>query len=238
MARVDWLWKFEGQLRVIATPYHKGKHYATHPKQLVPIVKYLENLHNSGYVHGDIRAYNMVLKYENSDNTINRDNPEGWLIDFDFGGLVKDGNPKYPSGYTHSLDDGFRRGEPGKPITFDHDWFALGKMIFEKCYILTQPKIVNYDDYFQLQQIVKIQQILRTFTEDNNKKSTLEGGTAAKFLCNFLEEADNIGFTLTLVSSFETSLRNCHLFHEQTINLNKDSKGATGSPEKNSREYN
>ena len=129
-ADIEWLWECQGQPKVIATPYHEGKHYATHPNQFIPIVNYLDNLHKNGYVHGDIRAYNIVLKYHDSEDNIK---PEGWLIDFDFGGLVKHNYPKYPSGYEKNLTDGFRRGESGQPITYDQDWYALGQMLFRKC---------------------------------------------------------------------------------------------------------
>ena len=130
-AQIDWLWKFTRQLKVIALPYHKGEHYATDPLQLKPIVEYLHEMHKTGYVHGDIRAYNMVLNYEDQENL------QGYLIDFDFGGHVDNESPKYPTGYVYSLDDGYRSGEEGKPITFAQDWFALGQIIFVRCYKLT-----------------------------------------------------------------------------------------------------
>ena len=149
----EWLWKFQGQLKIIATPYHKGKHYVTHPNQLLPIVDYLEEMHKNGYAHGDIRAYNVVLNYDDGNN------PKGWLIDFDFGGRVVHGeSPKYPSGYRKNLDDGFRKGEPGQPITFDQDWYALGQIIFSKCYTLSHPDVGSSGD---IRRRYGIQMVLR-----------------------------------------------------------------------------
>jgi hypothetical protein len=55
-------------------------------------------------VHGDIRACNTVLRY--NDTTLIDDDPKGWLIDFDLGGRV--GRAKYPDGYNVSLADGVR----------------------------------------------------------------------------------------------------------------------------------
>ena len=135
MADREWLWEFRGQLKVIATPYYQGKHFAIHPSQLIPIVKYLHEMHKTGYVHGDIRAYNMVLNYEGIENQ------DGCLIDFDFGGHVEKESPKYPTGYRKDLADGFRIGEEGTPITFAQDWYALGQIIFDKCYKLSHINI-------------------------------------------------------------------------------------------------
>lgn len=59
--RRDWLWEFRGKLLVIATLYLVGRHYATKPTNFLPIIEHLERLHKLGYVHGDIRAFNMVL---------------------------------------------------------------------------------------------------------------------------------------------------------------------------------
>ena len=60
---MDWLWSYKGKLLIISTPFHEGIHYATHPKHFLPIINHLSQLHSQGFVHGDIRAYNMVLHY-------------------------------------------------------------------------------------------------------------------------------------------------------------------------------
>ena len=133
LSNMEWLWKFQGQLKVISTPYHEGKHYATKPKHFLPIIDHLEQIHASGFVHGDIRAYNMVLNYKDDDDDTNDPNhkPEGYLIDFDFGGREAE-SPTYPSGYVHKLDDAFRLGRPGDIITTAHDWYALGDVIMNR----------------------------------------------------------------------------------------------------------
>ena len=38
---------------------------------------------------------------------------------------------KYPRGYNKFLGDGFRFGEPEKPIEVWHDWYALATLMFQ-----------------------------------------------------------------------------------------------------------
>jgi hypothetical protein len=71
-------------------------------------------MHEEGYVHGDIRCFNIVFG-------------KG-LIDFDFGGRIE--NAKYPPGYQAILGDGRRLGSAGETITKWHDWYALIDVIF------------------------------------------------------------------------------------------------------------
>ena len=220
LADLDWLWQSKGQLKVISTPYHEGKHYATHPNQYLPIVDRLEELHNNGYVHGDIRAYNMVLNYEDANN------PKGWLIDFDFGGRINE-RPKYPSGYVHSLDDGFRLGKPGKAIEDDHDWYALGQIIFSKCYTLTHPDIGRVTADVTNELLVNIPQKFFCLKGDY---SNLQGG-AVTFLRNYLRLAADNGFEFNLTDSFQKSLEDCNMLEDRK-SRRTDSKGATGSPPK------
>jgi hypothetical protein len=123
-APINWLWQCRGKLLVIAIPYIKGGHYATRPTDFLPIVEHLEYLHSWGYVHGDIRAYNMVFE----DREYSVDKPKGCLIDFDFGG-ARATSVKYPANYARSLDDGSRVGRGGQPIEFFDDWFALVQVI-------------------------------------------------------------------------------------------------------------
>ena len=84
-------------LQIIATPSHVGEHLASRPNQFLPIIKHPEDLHSKNYLHGDIRAYNMVLHNDPPEN------PFGKLIDFDYGGdiapdvISNESNPKYPS---------------------------------------------------------------------------------------------------------------------------------------------
>ncbi|KAG7341163.1 RIO1 family protein [Nitzschia inconspicua] len=113
------LWTRSSQdILIIAVPYCHGRHYAESPADFLPIIDQLQALHREGFVHGDIRAYNIVFK----------DDKEGWLIDFDFGG--KSDVQTYPKGYQSALSDGIRMGTEGEVITKHHDWNALGMLMF------------------------------------------------------------------------------------------------------------
>jgi hypothetical protein len=61
LTEYDWLWQFRGRLLILATPFREGYHFAHRPTDFMPIIEHLEHLHNEGFVHGDIRAFNMVL---------------------------------------------------------------------------------------------------------------------------------------------------------------------------------
>jgi serine/threonine protein kinase len=116
-----------GSFLLISIPCLRGKHVATRPKAFLPIIDHLVAMHEQGLVHGDIRACNTVLDY--NDTTSIDDDPQGWLIDFDLGGCV--GIAKYPDGYNVWLPDGLRVRVPfGANIEKWHDWFALGQLIF------------------------------------------------------------------------------------------------------------
>jgi hypothetical protein len=116
IAMQDWLWDFGGELLVIETNFHKGRHYALSPKEFIPVVAFLQKMHEKGCVHGDIRCANIVF--------------DKCLIDFDLGGRLEDA-PAYPSGYASNLYDGSRLGRGLEPITKWHDWYALLTVMFE-----------------------------------------------------------------------------------------------------------
>jgi hypothetical protein len=120
----DWLWAKKGQFVAILVPYRHGRHYATNIKDFKPILKHLRRLHENGFVHGDIRGFNMAMKNEN----------EGYLIDLDYGGKV-DGSPgnapRYPEGYKFYLPDGSRPRQPDRsPITMKDDLQAMTNLMW------------------------------------------------------------------------------------------------------------
>jgi hypothetical protein len=114
----------DGELLIIATPYRRGDHKAKSPASFVGVIEDLERLHKRGYVHGDIRGFNIVFGEDRS-----------CLIDFDFGGK-EDRVPvvKYPKGYRRTLVDGVRIGKGEQEILKWHDWYALGNLIFNPSY--------------------------------------------------------------------------------------------------------
>ena len=109
------------RLLIISTPFREGVHVAQHPIDFLPIIEHLESIHKAGYVHGDIRACNTAFP--------KTEGGPGYLIDFDFSG--KAGKVYYPSGYVRNLDDGNRFGTQGQLIEKWHDWYALGRLIFD-----------------------------------------------------------------------------------------------------------
>lgn len=117
----DRFWNENKSFKIISTPYRDGGHLAKSFGAFLPIIEQLEKLHEAGFVHGDIRAFNTVFGLNET---------EGWLIDFDFGGKITN-SPKYPPGYRSTLDDGRRRGSEKGVITKWHDWYALFYLIFE-----------------------------------------------------------------------------------------------------------
>lgn len=107
----------ERGLSVIKMPKKNGTHYATKPTDFTLIINQLQQLHSNGFVHGDIRGFNIVF------------GPEGGLIDFDYSG--KPGKP-YPKGYRSILVDGIRCGGVDLETSMQkwHDWLAFGNLVF------------------------------------------------------------------------------------------------------------
>jgi hypothetical protein len=119
--RHSWLWDNYGKLQLIETAFvescQPNVHEAQRPGDFIPIINHLLHLHEQGFVHGDIRAFNMVF-----------DGMDGKLIDFDLSGKV--GETLYPLGYKTELPDSYRCGVEQQLIEPHHDWYALGKVIF------------------------------------------------------------------------------------------------------------
>eukprot|EP00980_Cylindrotheca_fusiformis_P025875 scaffold14775_cov62-Cylindrotheca_fusiformis.AAC.1 len=108
-------------MMIIAVPYRPGSHIARKPKDFVPIINQLQELHVKGFVHGDIRAFNTVFGEKEHEGS--------WLIDFDIGGKIG-GSTMYPTGYSIFRPDGVSKGIDGHEILTWHDWFALGHLMF------------------------------------------------------------------------------------------------------------
>jgi hypothetical protein len=239
----SWLWDYRGQLVVIATPFLDGVHYATRPKHFLPTIKHLEKMHQNGFVHGDIRAYNMVLKYDDSEDE-NVDS-EGWLIDFDYGGQVITSknptlsNPKYPSGYVDDLTDGVRPGRPGGDITFEDDWRALGSVILE-LYTLVPgsthegktkmeiPLNRMRDAFVQWKDNFFLGLMQNTFAAVDEECTIIPSENPGPFLRAYLKLAQDNEFVLKPTGNFKRDLEKCNM--RKCHDPRKGSKGATGSP--------
>ena len=231
---IDWLFMYRGQLKIIATPFLRGVHYATLPKHFIPIVQHLKALHDKHYVHGDIRAYNMVLDYENPNSE-----STGKLIDFDFGGNVEniENGPKYPSGYEYSLKDGIRVGRPGENITFEHDWRALGSVILDLYDLVpginTDGKRYSQCTYMRLaflnwEDDNAIIRMRKAFL-DLGENSVMPNENPSEFLLLYLGLVQKNHLVLQPNGPFTSDLKACNMIN---ANRRNGSKGATGSPNK------
>jgi hypothetical protein len=118
----DWLWAKKGQFVAIVVPYRHGRHYATNIKDFKPVLEHLRRLHENGFVHGDVRGFNMAMKNED----------EGFLIDLDYGGKADGSNPpKYPEGYKFDLADGDREERQERShITVKDDLQAMTNLMW------------------------------------------------------------------------------------------------------------
>lgn len=112
-----------GKVKAIAVTYHEGIHACRNLTQARSVIRELMDLHNEGFVHGDIRGFNMVFS-ENTDRA--------FLIDFDFGGKLTVDDSKYPRSYKDGLPGGRRMGSAGESITKEYDVhdlaYALGTL--------------------------------------------------------------------------------------------------------------
>ena len=105
-----------GRVLAIAVDFIPGVHYFETIHQVSSIVKKLSQLHYAGYVHGDIRALNLVVQGNSAE-----------FIDFDFCG--KKNEVTYPPGYNKRLDDGLREGKANQPITTHDDFMAIQSIL-------------------------------------------------------------------------------------------------------------
>ena len=249
--KANWLWKCQGQVKVIVTEYHNGVHYSTKPYHFLPIVAHLEQLHANHYVHGDIRAFNMVLQYPDHEANPNGENRtigiedswsstnaykecKGWLIDFDYGGMLITGtenieqsttgnnqrcDPIYPKGYVKNLGDGSRLGEAGDNIKYEDDWFALGEIIFNLHHI------PEYADIKDMQVRDSLSRLKEAFLSVRYRETSPDAANAIR---EYLQLASDQGVTLSPAVKFQSHLVENDLLEYQTQQMN--SNCATGSP--------
>jgi serine/threonine protein kinase len=177
----------EKTVKVISTPYREGKHWAMYPRSFIPIIDQLKKLHSNDYVHGDIRAYNIIFNE-------NEDKRQGWLIDFDFGGkCVGESLVTYPPRYMSALDDGQRIGKSYKIIQKWHDWYALGQLIFSK-HTFEVPEDLKIDEHTELVMLKKKAQVIKKWTNMINSDLDDNDIEELKHFLKLYETA--YGFTL------------------------------------------
>eukprot|EP01094_Clydonella_sp_ATCC50884_P015404 TRINITY_DN25_c0_g1_i6.p1 TRINITY_DN25_c0_g1~~TRINITY_DN25_c0_g1_i6.p1 ORF type:complete len:480 (-),score=96.99 TRINITY_DN25_c0_g1_i6:100-1470(-) len=106
-----------GDLKVLEYKKIEGSHWPTTGEHVRLMIDNLTSLHGNNFVHGDIRASNMLF------------GEHGGFIDFDFGGAH--GDRKYPEGYNPNINDGKRHvgAREKQPLEFSHDWFSLAAVM-------------------------------------------------------------------------------------------------------------
>jgi len=96
--------------------YLEGSHIPKSYHQLLTIMRALKKLHNSDYVHSDIRKQNLIFGVEDD---------EAWIIDFDLAGKV---GSRYPESYNYlNIPE---RHNPARDRAVAHDVQAI-KKVFE-----------------------------------------------------------------------------------------------------------
>lgn len=75
----------------------------------------LHIIHEWGFVHGDVRACNIIFSQDSS-----------FLIDYD---LASKAGELYPIGFVHHDQERHPEARAGHPMHPVHDWFALGVII-------------------------------------------------------------------------------------------------------------
>jgi hypothetical protein len=118
-------------LQIISYTKIQGSHCPSVVGHITSLVSRMEVLHQSGYVHGDLRFLNVVFSTELNP-------PKATLIDFDYSG--PEGEKRYPPRFNLDIPDGSRHcdAQPGALLNKTHDVAAMQWM----CGVL-QPKKEN-----------------------------------------------------------------------------------------------
>jgi hypothetical protein len=124
-----------GKVEVIAVPFVPGSHACSNVHEALCLTRFIKEMHKEGFVHGDIRALNIVFA---GDKTI--------LIDYDFGGI--DGQVEYPPGYEKVLPDGGRgSANQGEMITSERDTEALHYVLGVLHFLDTRAPSASHTDW-------------------------------------------------------------------------------------------
>jgi serine/threonine protein kinase len=197
---MDWIWGNGGQLQVIKTRFWPGRHYALRLSEFFPIIEDLQDLHKNGFVHGDIRGFNIIFCENN-----------GKLIDFDFGGRV--GVANYPGGYKFSLTDG-TRVEPldgTHQIRKWHDWYALGHVF------LSYHKILHPDG-LSMEQVGSMRLALERLERDHTSMSSDEDALVFSMtLISMLKKWDDTGFACQPTEVYRFAMKDAKVFATESL---------------------
>jgi hypothetical protein len=232
------IWQKNGHLLLIHVPYESvpvktikalcwipaaadkyGPHVATSPGDFIPLLVKLYFLLKEGYVHGDIRCFNMLFGGR-----------EGAFIDLDLSGII--GEQRFAQGYNFiKLCDGRRPGSAGEYIAAWHDVTSFLRT-FDYCHDLQPPAELEQTTVDRMEKTLK--KLMKDFATSRaeamirlasgraemsmyNLDDKLAGGI--KDLYKFLKEAEQDGWELTLNADYLEGIL-------------KSTQKATGSPNK------
>lgn len=165
-----------GKVEVIAVPFVPGSHACSNVLEALCLTRYLKDMHREGYVHGDIRALNIVFA---GDKTM--------LIDYDFGGIH--GQVEYPPGYVKALPDGGRGfANEGEKITSERDTEALCHILGALHFLEDRAPSSSDKDWKRMGSFI------RPLDEVESLLSSMENWTLelGDVFRKFLEDHDNI----------------------------------------------
>ena len=126
----------DGTVCVISYRYFNGTHVASKLHHFLNIAEQIQQMHDAGYIHGDIRNFNMVHPwYQEGIYKENYSQPKegikaSTLIDFDFSCKEKQ-KCRYPPGFGKTvIDITYERcGRPGALLEKKHDWIEFASAI-------------------------------------------------------------------------------------------------------------
>jgi len=129
----------QGSVRIIKYNYLHGTHYASKVSDFLAIAECISKMHKAGFVHGDVRGFNMLHPIRNTAQPVdpNDTQPAGsndtqsiktsMIIDFDLCGRADDEGALYPPGYSISVPENLnnRSGVENQRMKVEDDWKDL-----------------------------------------------------------------------------------------------------------------
>ena len=195
-----------GSARIIMYNRVDGTHIASKVSHFYDIARSISDMHRAGFVHGDIRGFNMLHPHavthpqEQGQGSVAVGISTSCLIDFDFSG--RQGSVKYPPGYADLvLDNGFPRiGKPDVIMEKKDDCYELASaMVIYQIDPLTKKQVwlgngATSDKVAATSAYIKMQEAW----EDMCIKQQSIGGSASitKEIKQFIDEYGDVAIAL------------------------------------------
>jgi hypothetical protein len=241
--KLGWLWSFKGQIKIISTQYLEGGlHYALRPRDFIPLVNELAEMHKNGYVHGDIRAFNMLLNCKSpkeekerattDDTGRNDDNisPSSKSKRWQENNIHDDNSPQQYDGYFIDFDFSGKLGENTKyPKGCNRnldDGERPGKEGKEISYRDDWNALYGVDQDYNEVEFLKSKEydllnrkkdlcffeVKKKDDPNNDKTEKFNADTTSEFFWDFRKYADDHNCCMEPDDNFQEILRQYHLF--------------------------